>query len=413
MLQPPVKKDKNNSLERLKNERRRRMRWSVVVLLLVGVLIVALNSRREGAPFSRSVTELETSSQRSSGAVADDTNPQQQQHPHSDAKNDASLGGSPDTKRVLMEGEFSAIVAAAKSSDVLVRNRALNHFQVLAGLNSNLKTIQEELVRLDSTDESFAPIVSALASVGTPEIQELLRGVIEQRSGDWRCYSAIVPSLGLLTQPSQATIDFLVMQSRLPDPDFSSTAALAVGSIVHTLSKTDPRKGEQLLSSYIAKIESSETSLDDLKESLAVVGNSGLVSAAPNLLKHIDNPRADVRADVVMALRFMRTTQVEDVLLARLFRETDLEVRLRIVDALIHGPVPEKALDLIAPALKQRGKTEAVLREKYLELFFHVNLGSDSKRKWAEWLTRYIENEPDAPVRSRASAALQELLRVQ
>jgi len=314
-------------------------------------------------------------------------------------------------KWVISEGEFQAIAAAVRSGDVTVRNKSLNHLQSLAEFSANLSKIREELVRMDSADEAFAPLVAALAAVGTAEIQNVLREVVEQRSGDWRCYSAVVPSLGLLTQPSASTVEFLVSQSRHPDPDISSTAALAVGSIVHTLSKTDPRKGEELLGSYLAKISSNDTTLDDLKESLAVVGNSGLSSAVPVILKHVNDPRADLRAEVVMALRFMRTTQVEDVLLLRLARETDLEVRLRIVDALIHGPVPERALSQIASALKQRGKTESVLREKLLELFFHVNLDSNAKRRWSEWLTRYVEDETDSAVRRKASAALQELLR--
>jgi HEAT repeat protein len=312
----------------------------------------------------------------------------------------------------LKEGEFSAIASAVRSADVFLRNKSLNHLQALASRGSNLSLIRDELLRMDSTDPAFAPLVAALAAVGTPEIQGMLRNVVEQRSGDWRTYSAIVPALGLLTQPVSETVEFLVQQSRLPDPDFSSTAALAIGSIVHTLSKTDPRKGEQLLSFYMAKIESNETPLDDLKESLAVVGNSGLVSAAPLLLKQIDHPRADVRADAIMALRFMRTPQVEDVLISRLFQENDLEVRLRVVDALIHGPVPERILEPVAEALKQRSKTPAVLREKFLELFFHVNLGTEAKRKWAEWLTRYVEAETDPAVRRKVSAALQEILRV-
>lgn len=312
---------------------------------------------------------------------------------------------------LLAPEEFVAIVSGSKSQDVLVRNNTLNHFKMLARNDANLAAIRTSLLELDATDEAFAPLAAALAAVGTPGVQRILREVVDGRERDWRTFSAIVPVLGLLESPTPETFDFLTSRSRDSDQDFSSTAALALGSIVHTLSKTDSRKGEILLKSYIDKLENSNGQLEELKESLAVLGNAGLPGTEPALLKWAADPRPDVRAEAVMALRFLRTVEVEDVLLARFADDPDLEVRLRAVDALTHGPISDRVLRKAMQLLDSKKKPPPELREKILDLFSHSELSSERSKATADWLTKFSSTENEPAVRSKVGYIIKELLR--
>lgn len=329
---------------------------------------------------------------------------------------DSPIASSPSSlasknSQVLGKGEFAAIVSTSVSNDVLLRNRALNDLQMLARNKENLVIIREGLLGLEATDEAFAPLVAALGAVGSADVQGMLCELVEQRRGDWRSFSAIIPVLGLSEQPSAETIEFLVGESRLSDRDFSSTAALALGSIVHTLSKTDHKKGEDLLQSYINRLNHSNGNIEDIKESLAVLGNAGLSSSAPPILNLLHHPQADIRADAVMALRFMNSPVVESKLLALLEFDSDVEVRIRVVDALVHLPVTEKSI-LAAKSILSGQKSGAVaLREKVLDLFSHSELNADERQKLANWLTRFSENETDSGVRRKANSVLHELIR--
>ena len=378
-------------------------------LFLFSGLVLIHFSDKDDSIFSQNLLKNESAMQRNSvpTAASDIESLTQQESSNSILPSSVVPKNDP----VIGEGEFAAIVSASSSHDVLLRNKALNQLQMIAKNRENLAVIREALLGLEATDDAFAPLVAALGAVGSSDVQGMLCELVEQRRGDWRSFSAIIPVLGLIEQPSSETIEFLVAQSRLSDRDFSSTAALALGSIVHTLSKTDRNKGEDLLQSYINRIKDSKGNIEDIKESLAVLGNAGLPSSAEPILGFLNHSRADVRADAVMALRFMNLPVVENKLLARLEFDSDVEVRMRVVDALVHLPVSEKSL-LAAKSILSREKSVAgPLREKVLDLFSHSELNADERQKLADWLTRFAENETDSAVRKKANSILHELIR--
>jgi|GEM_PF-705878 len=386
----------------------RRFIFFASLILFSGLLLFHF-SKDDNSDFSKNLLNDTPSIQINNFRnAASDNDPQKQQ----DSSN-SSFPSSVASKnaQVIGEGEFAAIVSASVSNDVLLRNRALNNLQMFSRNKENLVIIREGLLGLEATDEAFAPLVAALGAVGSSDVQGMLCDLVEQRRGDWRSFSAIIPVLGLSEQPSSETIEFLVAQSRLSDRDFSSTAALALGSIVHTLSKTDHKKGEDLLLSYINRLNDSNGDIEDIKESLAVLGNAGLPSSAAPILKLLNHPRADIRADAVMALRFMNSPVVESKLLARLEFDSDVEVRIRVVDALVHLPVSEKSLMAAKSILSRQKSVAGPLREKVLDLFSHSELNADERQKLADWLTRFSENETDSPVRRKTNSILHELIR--
>ncbi|MFZ9521706.1 MAG: hypothetical protein ACO3A4_14645, partial [Silvanigrellaceae bacterium] len=145
------------------------------------------------------------------------------------------------------------------SNDVVTRNRALESFKRhLVEMESRTGRVDEleQLLRgMTGTDEAFAPLVAAAGAVGTPAVQSVLRALVSERTGDWRTFSAVVPTLGGLVSPTNDTLNFLSRLAQQGEGDFATTAALALGGSVHTLSQTDPVRGERILENYISRIE--------------------------------------------------------------------------------------------------------------------------------------------------------------
>ncbi|NBW81426.1 HEAT repeat domain-containing protein [bacterium] len=176
------------------------------------------------------------------------------------------------------------------------------------------------------------------------------------------------------------------------------------------MSQTDPVRGERILESYIAKTENPRVDVEELKESLAVLGNAGLPSTARAILAQTRHPQADVRAEAVMALRFIRIPEVEQRLVQIIESDVDLEVRLRVVDALVHAPVPDSFLPVAQRMISDVKKVPVLLREKAVDLFLHFELDEPHKTSLRNWILLASEREPEARVKSKLVSAAQELM---
>ncbi|MEY4064440.1 MAG: hypothetical protein RIR26_648, partial [Pseudomonadota bacterium] len=300
---------------------------------------------------------------------------------------------------------------AVASGNVTLRNQALNQFQRLAQNESNLPALRDSLLALGAENPAFAPFVASLGAVGTPAAQSVLVELIAKSGNEWRVFCAVVPVFGLLEMPSEDTISFLQSTAQHPDPDFSWAAQLALGSVVHTLSKTNESRGASLLQDYLSKLEKPWKDEEELKGALAVLGNAGLTQSASLIMPLTQHPRSDVRADALMALRFIRTPETEQRMMDRLENDSSADVRMRAVDAIIHGPVPQSVLGIAKKLLAHGNRTPHELREKLLDVFLHAELGEPARKELSEWVTRFISSESEGAVRNKAAVVVQELQR--
>ncbi|NBO38923.1 hypothetical protein EBU99_10115 [bacterium] len=377
-----------------------------VFILLISIVAVFVFLQRKGllqdpnaaqplsvaSPSSESI-QLATPANASSGILSSSESPHTEQSSKQNKK---------------PEENFKSLLKDVRSKDVLARNKALNAFKNRSAEKAALQRFKEELRAVDASDEAFPQLIAALGAVGSPEIQQTLIELVRERQQDWRAFSSIVPVLAGVENPTQETIDALVEFSRFPDADFSSTASLALGGVVHTLSKTNPARGEQLLESYLRRIEQPHGNLEELKESLAVLGNAGLPATASAIISLTSHPRADVRAEATMALRFIRTPYVERRLLSILERDADVEVRMRAVDAFIQGPVPKESLPVVKRILEQRNSSPKILREHVIDLIAHLELQGDDRSNLRQWLTSFANSEQDLDIKKKALAVVPE-----
>lgn len=312
-----------------------------------------------------------------------------------------------DLQLSLGEGEFENIVSSSLRENVLERNSSLNRLKALAKEESQLERIFREVNSLESDHPAFSTIVAALAAVGTPSIQKRLRHILELRQTDWRAYAAVVPAFAFLQQPTDETIEFLSQRSRHADPDYASTAALALGSIVRTLHVRGESAGPELLQLYIDKLRDPNTQTDDLSEALAVLGNAGLSETEADIVSLLRHSEPSVRADAALALRFVAGRPSEQALLELLKNDVDLDVRMTVIDALAHRPVSAVGLAAVQSIVSSVAAVPSELREKSLDLFLHAELTPEEKREYMVWLQKRVVVESEPSTKKKMNSVLQ------
>jgi len=318
---------------------------------------------------------------------------------------------------VAQDLRFDAELLAQQvvANDVVARNRALDRFknQLLARetLDPQLESLALLLRDLDPANQAFAPLVAAAGAIQLSAVQNVFLNLLDERPGDWRTFSAIVPVLGGVVSPTAQTLDYLQKIAREGGGDFAQTAALALGGCVYTLSQTQPARGERLLETYISTLNNPQIDAEELKLALAVLGNAGLSSSASSILTLTRHPRADVRAEAVMALRFLGTPEVEKQLLQIMDNDASLEVRTRVTDALVHRPLSDDAQAAARKILQDEFNSPRPLREKALDLLMHVDFSEAQAAEQRDWLLRLADREKDLPMKKKILSAAEKITR--
>lgn len=385
----------------------------MIVLLLALVLAVAVSLRlfqdaqeREGQPYAEVKNEVDVRfarQQRDSRADSSGVGTEAQA---------SGAGAANSVNPISWDAQDLRLKVA--SANVLVRNKALDDFKkqllLLQANDPDLRALQSLLREIPADDDAFAPLVAASGAVGTPQIQLVLHRLIEERSGEWRTFSAIVPVLGGLSAPSDETLQLLNRLAREGDADFSQTAALALGASVRGMAEVQPQRARQILESYIAKLQDTQADAEDLKESLSVLGNSGLTDAAQPILVLTRHTRSDVRAEAVMALRFIRTPEVEKRLVEVFARDPETQVRLSAVESLLHAPLYDEVLPAAQRIVGDFKNEPRLLRERAIDLIMHLELPVSAKSNLRAWLLQMAAREQDKKLKGKLVSAANQLM---
>jgi HEAT repeat protein len=149
------------------------------------------------------------------------------------------------------------------------------------------------------------------------------------------------------------------------------------------------------------RLKNPSTPVDDLKETLAVLGNAGLEQSESRIVQLLSDGDAAIRADAALALRFLTSNSSELALISTLFSDEDGEVRLRVIDALIHRPVSEAGMAAVRQLISSPRSVPLELKEKALDLFLHAELSADQKQFNSEWIKQRIAIEAESSVKNK------------
>jgi len=195
-------------------------------------------------------------------------------------------------------------------------------------------TLAKILSTADPNSLTMRVLAGALGAVGRPEAQAALATAIKSRSADWRALSSLIPTLGMVESPTQLAEDTLLdLASSSPIPDIASTAQLSLGIMARNLTGTSPERAAKIVDLFIGKIGASP-SQDTTRQLLLALGNAGSARALPTITQFITDPSAAVRSAAVLALRFIDSSQADDLLIKALTSDPEDTVRLEASTAL-------------------------------------------------------------------------------
>lgn len=392
---------------------KKQMRFALWVLALLIALGLALK-----LGFFQNVLTSETIDDAALDTVSAQTNKRMQNQnsaSHTDTtitKSEQKNTGKSSERRTFDRDKF---LQNLRSTDVVARNRVLDDFKkylsTIEESTAELQNLTLFLQEISGKDDVFGPIVAAIGAVGTPSLQGVLRKILSQRPGEWNSFAAIVPVFGGLNSPSDETIQFLEQMTRDTDPDFASTAALALGGSVNSFATAQPERSKQILEKYISNVENPQADPEEIKASLAVLANAGLESTRSAILTLTYHARSDVRAEAVMALRFMRDAEVEQRFVTLFERDPEIDVRLSVVDALAFGPFSSRFMNIFRRCIEGAAKCSLILREKCLDLLTSKEFSRAEKESLRLWAENLLGKDAGESLKSKLPNAIKEFSR--
>ena len=396
-------------------QRRRRLFINLSIFIFLAVLVGILLTRTERSPEQSSRAETESTGLLSVSPLSRDTLKGPSANENAASEFSAALKRTKARLPSELQLDAAELTERVTSADVVARNRALERFKnqlmALEALDPELDSLALLLREIDPSADAFASLVAAAGAVPVPAVQKVFLNLLTERNADWKTFSAVVPVLGGVLYPQQETLDYLSKIAREAEGDFSSTAALALGGSAYTLSKTHPARSERLLENYISVLTDQRSGTEDIKLALAVLGNAGLAATAEPILNLTRHSRTDVRAEAVMALRFMGSPDAERRLLQILESDEHPDVRIRVTDALVHRPLNDNTL-LVARRILADAKDEPlVIREKVLDLIMHFVFSEEQSRDIRNWLLGLAESESDMRLKKMLLDAAQKTIK--
>jgi hypothetical protein len=208
-------------------------------------------------------------------------------------------------------------------------------FKALVYLQPPSSSILGELLTTSHPSSATARILTgALGAVGHREAQEALVSAIESRLEDWPALATLIPVLGSVSLPTPLAEDTLQrLASNSADWNIATTAQLALGAMARRLAEQSPERAAKIVDWAIKNLDSS-SSAEVTKQWLLVLGNTGSTTALPGIARFGNDASPELRAIATSALRFIKSSQVDDLLIKILASDSDARVRLEAAVAL-------------------------------------------------------------------------------
>lgn len=234
-----------------------------------------------------------------------------------------------------LESLLSDLAKAAESrSETYDETRLHLKFEALVYIHpESCATLGNILATAEPGSVTMRVLVGALSTVGHPEAQAALIAAIRARSNEWPALLMLIPALGSVRAPTQLAEDTLRdLAFHSSDWNISSTAQLALGAMARNLAEM-PERAAKIVKLVIKEIDSS-LSNDLTRQWLLVLGNAGSTLALPTVARFMNNPSSELRAAAASALRWIDSSQAENLLINALTSDPDATVRLEAAVAL-------------------------------------------------------------------------------
>lgn len=239
-------------------------------------------------------------------------------------------------KRQLGTDTLASILAAIDRAEA-TRNPQNDYtplylkLKALIYLQPNTSEIFGERLSVAKPDSlSFQLITGALGAAGHPPAQAALSKVILERVADPKVALMLIPNLSAVENPTAETVTALDRLASTPDPDVSTTAQLALGSVA---AKLNPTQAKPIIDLFVKALQTTKQP-EEQRHLLLVLGNVGTSELLSVVEPFTQNQDAALRSAAVTALRNIPDVRVTSILMQILEKDADENVRLEAAVAL-------------------------------------------------------------------------------
>ena len=257
----------------------------------------------------------------------------------------------------------------------------------------------EKLKQWGSDDPRYMAVAETMAAAGTPACQTALADLIESERDNRIAAIRLLPALGMVDEPTDASVAFIKKLSEDGKYVARSSATLSLGAVGQRLRGRDPAAASLLYDELRERFGSS--SGEDRGLMMAALGNLGDSRQVELVKPHLSTTETPLKVDAVRSLRFVDTNARDDLLIEVLTNNDVAEVRSAAAYALSFGSNTN-----VQAVQRERLKQE---RDAGVAQQMVHNLASNRHRSTEnlEALRWVAEKHPDANTRQLAAGYLQ------
>jgi HEAT repeat protein len=278
--------------------------------------------------------------------------------------------------------------------------RDLKQFLALAAL---LRRDPGDVVRATALVRGGSPATSALLSglgaAGTEEAEASLIALIREGTLGIEVRRMAALSLIRTQRPTARAAEALV--GWLNDPQWSEYAELGLGTFVRLFGEAGQAQEAARFGNALVEHLGQATSRRARVAALTGLSNSGYVGALPAIRPYLQDQDPELRAAAVQALRLMKSSAVDAVILT-CTQDPAASVRLGALVALENRPFTPALGRAVSARLTQ--DEAATVRMRTIRLLEKWSADDPSLR---DVLERSAENDPVESIRQAAASALQ------
>ena len=233
-------------------------------------------------------------------------------------------------------GQLGALPASGSGPE-----RAALHSRLSALFRLDASAAQKAMqaVKQGLAEPAAKTLIGSLGGAGTAAAQAALVQLAETRSLTTDLRENALAVLGLADRPEDSTAAALLRATRDSDSEVRNTAALALGNVAAGQRKNNPGDADQSVDELLALLASATTQ-DDQIVYLQALGNAGDPRALPALQRSLTSDAAAVRSAAVVALRFIESATVDQLIATALLQDRAAEVRRGALFAASLRPLP-------------------------------------------------------------------------
>jgi HEAT repeat protein len=222
-----------------------------------------------------------------------------------------------------------------------------------------------------TTDERRQLVLDLLAGAGTVEAQVVIRRLLSLSIARRNCrvFASFVQRLGLVEIPDGPTLRYLMTvygESRSLPVDVRASCAYALGAAAGHAFVAGEREAAVRSSDVLRHSLPDAATPEERAGLLTALGNAGLPTDGPTILRHATDPDPRVRAAAALALRKIVSPQAREAL-HTLVSDADPKVAGSALVALSEHPLSNDDLESVA-LLILAGKTARALDGRLLRL---------------------------------------------